>query len=454
MKKLPSSKWMALQSVVLVLALVGCSQSTGGSHGAGGNNGSGGVSQGSGGTPSGTGGVVGSGGASSTGGFPGQGGSQGSGGRPGTGGTTESITGGNRAGGSGGNGTGGAIAGGAIGLGGSTPLGGSAGPEGTGGAARDAGSMGGSDDASVVTDGAPLGGAGGQSGSAGKTGTGGRGGSAGNLGSGGSTSTGGTSAASCPSPALTPGNLKHTIQFGGKSREYVLHVPSGYAGTKAVPLLVDFHPHGSTGPGWQTTSPYPAVVDGEGVLVAFPSAITDWNVGPCCSDGVDDVGFAKALVNEVKGLACVDAKRVYAAGFSMGGGMTNYVACNAADVFAAFAPAAFDLLQENVADCKPGRPITVVSFRGTGDTMVPYAGGLSNLVRPITFLGAVNTMKKWAELSSCTGSAADLGNNCQGYAASQCQAGVEVVLCTKQGGGHEAANASLTWPVLKRHTLP
>jgi polyhydroxybutyrate depolymerase len=253
---------------------------------------------------------------------------------------------------------------------------------------------------------------------------------------------------------VAPGNTTHTIQVGGKSRTYVLHVPSGYTGKTAVPLLVDFHPHGSTGPDWQTASPYPSVVDSEGVISAFPSAVGDWNVGPCCSDGVDDVEFAKQLVTEVKGIGCIDVKRIYAAGFSMGGGMTNYVACNAADVFAAFAPASFDLLQENVAQCHPARPIAVVSFRGTADPLVPYDGGLSNLVRPITFLGAVNTMKKWAELSNCTGSAADLGNGCQGYATSQCKGGVEVILCTKQGGGHEAANASLTWPVLKRHTLP
>jgi len=314
--------------------------------------------------------------------------------------------------------------------------------------------MGGSNAGLAGADGAATGGAGEQGGSSGPGATGGRGGSAGNSGAGGTTSTGGASTVSCPSTVLASGNPTRTIQVGGTSRVYVLHVPSAYTGKQAVPLIVDFHPHGSTGPSWQTGSPYPAVVDSEGVIMAFPSAITDWNVGPCCSDGVDDVGFAKAIVSEVKGLACIDPKRVYAAGFSMGGGMTNYVACNAADVFAAFAPASFDLLQENVADCKPARPITVVSFRGTADTMVPYAGGLSSLVRPITFLGAVNTMKKWAELSGCTGSAADLGNNCQGYAASQCQGGVEVILCTKQGGGHEAANASLTWPVLKRHTLP
>jgi polyhydroxybutyrate depolymerase len=244
------------------------------------------------------------------------------------------------------------------------------------------------------------------------------------------------------------------MQVGGRSRTYVLHVPTGYTGKTAVPLLVDFHPHGSTGPSWQTGSPYPAVVDRDGVISAYPSAVGDWDVGPCCADGVDDVEFARALVKEVEGLACIDPKRVYAAGFSMGGGMTNYVACHASDIFAAFAPAAFDLLQEIMADCKPSRPITVVAFRGTADTYVPYEGGLSNLVKPINFLGAVATMKKWAEFSGCTGAAADEGNNCQGYATTQCQAGVEVVLCTKQGGGHEAANASLTWPVLKRHSLP
>src|SRR5690242_6738251 len=131
--------------------------------------------------------------------------------------------------------------------------------------------------------------------------------------------------------------------------------------------------------------------------MAFPSGLAGpsggaWNVGPCCVDNVDDVEFTRALVAEVKGLACIDPKRVYAVGFSMGGGMSHYVACHAADVFAAVAPAAFDLLQENVMDCKPPRPITVISFRGTSDPIVPYAGGPSSVVsgHPVTFLGAVN----------------------------------------------------------------
>jgi len=422
--------------VVAVCALCAVSQACSGASSDG--------NSAAGGTLSGAGGTKGGGANESSGGtMPASGGVMSSGGNLHQGGSSDSggaaLSGG--ASGASGNATGGRATGGSTGIGGMT-----SGGKVTFGGQSESGGQIGSGGLSATT--------GGKSGSGGQIASGGQGASAGISGLAGNASNGGTSATVCPSPVLAPGNTTRTIQSGGRSRTYVLHVPSGYTGNKAVPLIVDFHPHGSTGPAWQTGSPYPSVVDGEGVVMAFPSAITDWNVGPCCSDGVDDVAFAKALVAEVKGLGCIDVKRVYAVGFSMGGGMTNYVACNAADVFAAFAPAAFDLLQENLAECKPVRPISVVSFRGTADSYVPYAGGLSNLVRPITFLGAVNTMKEWAEFSGCTGSAADLGNGCQGYAASQCKDGIEVVLCTKQGGGHEAANASLTWPVLKRHALP
>jgi polyhydroxybutyrate depolymerase len=150
-----------------------------------------------------------------------------------------------------------------------------------------------------------------------------------------------------------------------------------------------------------------------------------------------------------------DAKRVYGVGFSMGGGMSHYLACHGADVFAAVAPAAFDLLKENVDDCKPSRPITVVSFRSTGDPVVPYAGGYSSLVQgmPVTFLGAKATLDKWAQINQCTGSAsAEDAKGCSTY--STCGGGVEVALCTKQGGGHEPGNASVGWPILKKHVMP
>jgi polyhydroxybutyrate depolymerase len=169
----------------------------------------------------------------------------------------------------------------------------------------------------------------------------------------------------------------------------------------------------------------------------------------------DDVAFVKAMVAEIQETACIDPKRIYAVGFSMGGGMSHYLACHAADVFAAVAPAAFDLLKENVDDCKPSRPITVISFRGTSDPIVPYAGGYSSVVQgmPITFLGAKSTLEQWGKINGCTGSPS--AENAQGCSTfSNCEGGVEVALCTKQGGSHEPGNASVGWPVLKRHVMP
>ena len=289
------------------------------------------------------------------------------------------------------------------------------------------------------------------------------GGTGGTAGTGGTTIDGGGDdrvvPITCPSPALPPGDTTHTVQVGADSRTYVLHVAPAYDGTKPVPLIVDFHGIGSSGSAERDSSPYPAVVDPAGVVMAFPDGMrgpagTGWNVGPCCVGAVDDVAFARAVVAQIESMACIDPARVYAVGVLTGGGMAHYVACHAADVFAAVAPAAFDLLAENVDGCTPPRPITVISFRGTADSRVPFAGGPSSLVpmMSLTFLGAQGTFEAWARIDRCVGAAsAPDANGCSSYAG--CAGGVEVILCTKEGGREEPGDASIAWPVLARHTL-
>ncbi len=285
---------------------------------------------------------------------------------------------------------------------------------------------------------------------------------AGGSGAGGNASAGsaGASALTCPSTILKAGDATATLMVGSASRTYLLHVPAKYTGTQPAPLVLDFHGIMSSASGEKMVSTYPTQTDADGAILVFPNGLTGpggaaWDVGPCCVKDVDDVAFAKAIVSDVEKTACIDPKRVYAVGYSMGGGMSHYLACHAADVFAAVSPAAFDLLQENVADCQPARAISVVSFRSTSDPIVPYAGGYSAVVTgmPITFLGAKATFAKWAELDQCTGAASAEGSNgCASY--SGCKDGVDVVLCTKQGGGHDPGNAAVSWPILKKHVLP
>lgn len=264
----------------------------------------------------------------------------------------------------------------------------------------------------------------------------------------------------CPTQKLAAGDYNKTISVNGVSRKYILHVPSSYKGDTAVSLVVDFHPIGGNASGESTSSPYKALTDPEGVITVYPDGLNSpnmgqaWNVQGCCTTA-DDTSFVRAVVKEVETLACINTKRIYAVGFSMGGGMSHYTACHLADIFAAVAPAAFDLVNENVAACTPTRPISVISFRSTGDPVVSYNGGYSSFVTgmAITFLGAKGTFAKWASINSCTDSpSAEDANGCSFY--SSCKDGVKVGLCTKQGGGHDYGNANVGWPWLKQFTLP
>ena len=268
------------------------------------------------------------------------------------------------------------------------------------------------------------------------------------------------SSTTCPTTKLSPvDKLEKSITVKGVTRKFLLHVPSGYTGTTPVPLLVDYHPIGGSAQGQFGGTTYKSQVDKDGGISVYPDGMTGpmgqaWNVKGCCTTA-DDTAFARALVAEVKKIACINPKRVYAAGFSMGGGMTHFSACHLADIFAAGAPAAFDLTEQNVPTCKPSRPITMVMFRGTKDPIVMYEGGHSAVVSgmAIDFLGAKKTAAKWAELNKCTGSpSAEDANGCSTY--SNCGSGVQVTLCTKQGGGHDQGNGSIGWPILKKYTLP
>jgi polyhydroxybutyrate depolymerase len=386
---------------------------------------------------------AGGGGSTSSVGAAGSSGAAGTSGVAGTGGAGGSAT------TAGATGTGGAVAG-TTGAAGTTGGGAGGGSAGLGG---DGGRTGGRGGTNATAGRGGIGGATGGS----TAGTGGAGGAAAGgaagLGGGRAGTTGGGGAISCSGKTAPAGETTRTIQIGGTSRTYILHVPSTYSGATAVPLVLDFHALGGTGSSEKSSSGFAALSDRDGFVIAWPNGIDNaWNIGPCCTNSrtVDDLGFARGMVDEIEKLACIDVKRVYSTGFSMGGGMSHYLACNAADVFAAVAPSSFDLLIDSEEPCMPSRPISVLSFRGTSDTVVPYAGGAGSSGR-VHFLGAVGTLMKWAQLDMCTGSPTTSGSE-QLY--TQCAAGVEVGLYTIDGGGHAPGPAGTAWDFLKAKTLP
>jgi polyhydroxybutyrate depolymerase len=264
----------------------------------------------------------------------------------------------------------------------------------------------------------------------------------------------------CPETTLEAGDNERAVVVGGTTRTYVVRLPTRFAGTGPVPLVLDFHTLGGTSASEAEASGYAELAEQEGFIVAWPQGIDGaWNVGPCCttSPDVDDVAFARAVVQQIQSEACIDAKRVYAVGVANGGGMAYELACNAADVFSGVAPSAFDLLEESQQPCDPTRPVTVISFRGTADPVVSYAGGPQpspadpNVT--MNFLGAVGTFERWAELDQCTGTSSEADENgCSTY--SECAGGVEVTLCTTEDGLIDWGDPQIAWATLSRHSLP
>ena len=232
-----------------------------------------------------------------------------------------------------------------------------------------------------------------------------------------------------------------------------MHVPNSYPTDRRVPLVIRFHGLSGNG-GAEINSGYRGVADREGFILAAPSGVGGaWNVGPCCTNdsSVDDVVFAKAIVEDVARVANIDRSRVYATGFSMGGGMTHYLACHASDTFAAFAPEAFDLLQENVNQCNPPRAVPLLSQRAANDGLVRYNGGQDCLTGTcINFLGAVATNDVWKQKNGCTSQTTQQG---QCVISTQCTDGVEVGLCTNNAN-HSPADANIGWNFMSQFTLP
>ena len=139
--------------------------------------------------------------------------------------------------------------------------------------------------------------------------------------------------------------------------------------------------------------------------------------------------------------------------------MAYYLACKEAEIFASIAASSMDMFVDSELTCEPSRPVSEISFRGTADTVVPYAGGTSSPPGHPEFtndlLGATGTFEKWASLDQCTGSpSAEDANGCSTY--STCQDGTQVTLCTIQGGqvGQVVGDANLAWQVLNAHPMP
>ena len=178
-----------------------------------------------------------------------------------------------------------------------------------------------------------------------------------------------------------------TISHDGMQREFTLYAPSIYESQAVeVPLLIGLHGLNSN-MGYFTSRGFYEIADTANCIVVLPQALTDQNpifalFGPAWNSGaalfglnpnssVDDVGFLMAIVDELSGLYNIDQSRIYMFGESMGGFMTNRVACEQSERIAAIGTA-LGTIGDNIT-CDPASPVPALHIHGTADGTVPYS---------------------------------------------------------------------------------
>jgi polyhydroxybutyrate depolymerase len=177
---------------------------------------------------------------------------------------------------------------------------------------------------------------------------------------------------------------RQTLQHGGITRSYVVRAPARtpQPGMR-LPLVIVLHGGGGNAANAEHMTGFTAKARKEGFIVVYPEGtgpldgrLLTWNAGHCCAyamkNDVDDVGFIRALIDEIGANHPVDERRVYATGMSNGGMMAHRLGLELSDRLAAIAPVVATLFGDEEP---PARAVPALMINGRLDSNVPPQGG-------------------------------------------------------------------------------
>ena len=277
-----------------------------------------------------------------------------------------------------------------------------------------------------------------------------------------------------PEQDVVGGDQTRTLSSGGIERTYYLHIPPNYDPAQATALVLAYHGISLNAQEMMRISGFSAQADKDNFLVAYPEGYgsrQSWNGGECCGEAmkreVDDVGFTRAMIEDIARQVNIDRSRIFATGFSNGAIMVYRLACELADQIAAIGPVA---AAPATASCNPSRPVSVIHFHGDADELNPYEG--EKRAGAADFMAVEDGIALWVGLDGCPTQAQETqtGNIVQ-RVYGPCQQNSAVVLYKVLGGEHawpggeavseeigalsdEIDATTLMWAFFQEHPLP
>lgn len=256
-------------------------------------------------------------------------------------------------------------------------------------------------------------------------------------------------------PALGPGDHRRSITVDNLKRSHWVHVPPKYDPKTPTPLVLALHGATMDGKMMEIFTSLNDAADKHNFIVVYPNGtgpggiLLTWNAGLFPgdlnkNDKADDIKYLGKVLDDVESAVKVDPKRIYVTGLSNGAMMSYRVAAEMSDRIAAIAPVGGTLA---LKEYEPKRPVPVIHFHGTKDTLVPYNGPnkMIEIDKLLKFRSVPDTIQACLKANGCADKFTETEVDVKEEKLTvkrkvyDCPKGADVVLYTIEGGGH-------TWP--------
>ncbi len=262
------------------------------------------------------------------------------------------------------------------------------------------------------------------------------------------------------------------ITSGKTKRRLIIYVPKTFKNTTHHALIVAFHGYSSGPFAMEKISHFNKVADSNNTIIVYPEGTTSWvglrgwNTGIHPSIRANDILFVSNMLNDVQSNLCVNPNQIYATGFSNGGSLVAQLACQMSNRIAAFSSVSGAYVTA-FKTCLALRPIPIIEFHGTKDTIVPYVG-----LEEKKEFAALTWVNRWAKKDTCTTQPTIINETKKiiKYTWSGCSSNSSIIHYKIIGEGHswphvlfkqtinnhteEMNTANVIWNFFMKHTLP
>ena len=194
---------------------------------------------------------------------------------------------------------------------------------------------------------------------------------------------------------------------GQTGRKYSIYIPNLSGDDSLRPAFLSLHGGGGSAMQNAASSQINKLAQEQKFFVAHlegTGVIQTFNGGACCgsaqTNNVNDVVYAKAVINDIVANYKINSAKIFSTGFSNGSIMSHRLACAISDQLAGIAAVGggasqFDFNLNQYYTCNPTRPIPILHIHSKNDRNYPIEGGFGEGISSTNYYPVASGINDW-----------------------------------------------------------